>query len=57
MGKKRVNTLLRSFENIKSYYEEHGKIFIFLGEGLHKIKKKAEQAACKMALEIIGESF
>jgi hypothetical protein len=25
---------------------EHGKIFLFLGEGKHKIKKKAEQIAC-----------
>jgi hypothetical protein len=25
---------------------ENGKIFLFLGEGVHKIKKKAEQIAC-----------
>jgi dsRNA-specific ribonuclease len=27
--------------------------FIFLGEGYHKIKKKAEQIACQMALRNI----
>ena len=40
-----------SLENIKSYYDMHGKIFIFFGESKHKIKKKAEQSACKMALD------
>jgi ribonuclease-3 len=40
-----------SLENIKSYFETHGKIFIFLGESKHKIKKKAEQSACQNALE------
>ena len=43
-----------SFENIQSYYEMHKKIFIFLGESKHKIKKKAEQSACKMALDKFG---
>jgi hypothetical protein len=27
-----------------------GKVFVFLGEGKHKIKKKAEQTACEEAL-------
>jgi len=40
-----------SLENIKSYYETHKRVFIFLGESKHKIKKKAEQSACKMALD------
>ena len=40
-----------SLENIKAYYDMHGKIFIFFGESKHKIKKKAEQSACKMALD------
>ncbi len=30
---------------------EHGKAFIFLGEGRHRLKKKAEQQACLMALK------
>ena len=28
--------------------------FIFLGSSKHKIKKKAEQEACRLALETIG---
>ena len=40
-----------SLENIKAYYDMHEKIFIFFGESKHKIKKKAEQSACKMALD------
>ena len=38
-------------ENIKAYFDMHGKIFIFLGESKHKIKKKAEQSACQNALQ------
>ena len=40
-----------SLENIKSYYDIHQKIFIFFGDSKHKIKKKAEQSACKIALD------
>ena len=32
---------------------EHNKIFINLGKGLHKIKKKAEQVACEEALRAL----
>ena len=34
-------------------FEEDGKIFVFLGKGIHKIKKKAEQIACELALKMI----
>ena len=44
-----------SLSNIESYYEQNKKIFIFLGEAKHKIKKKAEQAACKRALDKLVE--
>lgn len=44
---------LRTFEAIHNYIEEKGKIFLFLGEGQHKIKRKAEQIACQEALQII----
>ena len=44
-----------SFDNIHKLLESGEKIFVFLGEGLHKIKKKAEQLACKMALDQIEE--
>jgi dsRNA-specific ribonuclease len=34
-----------SFDDIHHFMSYHGKILIFLGEGKHKIKKKAEQIA------------
>jgi dsRNA-specific ribonuclease len=30
---------------------ENGKVLVFLGEGIHKIKKKAEQIACEEAIQ------
>ena len=42
-----------SFESIKEYMKTHPSILIFLGEGKHKIKKKAEQLACEQALHYI----
>ena len=45
-----------SIQKFKSHYEihqymsQHNKIFVFLGEGIHKIKKKAEQIACDTAI-------
>ena len=38
-------------KDIHQYMSEHGKILVFLGEGLHKIKKKAEQVACEEAIQ------
>ena len=43
-----------SFANIHEQYTEEQFIFVFLGKGTHKIKKKAEQEACLKALGIIG---
>lgn len=43
----------KNFLGIDEYLLEHDECFIFLGEGKHKIKKKAEQLACQMALDII----
>jgi len=43
-----------SFENIhKEIHSNKGKILVFLGEAKHKIKKKAEQMACRFAIEKI----
>ena len=39
-----------SFEKILEVNEKLGKVFVFFGEGTHKIKKKAEQLACELAL-------
>ena len=33
----------------------HKKVFIFLAEGTHKIKKKAEQIACNIAVDILNK--
>lgn len=34
------------YYDIHQYMSQHNKVFVFLGEGTHKIKKKAEQIAC-----------
>ena len=44
-------TEFSNYEDIHQYMSEHGKILVFLGEGLHKIKKKAEQVACEEAIQ------
>jgi dsRNA-specific ribonuclease len=44
---------LRRFNNyveMHQHMSQFGKIFVFLGEGIHKIKKKAEQIACDSAI-------
>ena len=42
-----------SFDKISEILERDGKIFVFLGKGIHKIKRKAEQTACEETLKII----
>ena len=42
---------LKTFTAINEYIAEHNKIFLFLGEGQNKIKRKAEQIACYEALQ------
>ena len=39
-----------SYNEVHQHMSENGKIFLFLGEGKHKIKKKAEQIACDEAI-------
>lgn len=43
-----------NFKSIQDFVVKNGKAFIFLGEGQHKIKRKAEQIACNEALQVIG---
>lgn len=43
-------TEFSSHGDIHQYMSQHGKIFLFMGEGTHKIKKKAEQIACEDAI-------
>jgi hypothetical protein len=42
-----------SYREIHEYLSIHNKIFLFLGKGVHKIKKKAEQFACEEAIRIV----
>ena len=42
-----------SFDEIHRHMSISGRIFLFLGEGIHKIKKKAEQMACSAALQTL----
>jgi dsRNA-specific ribonuclease len=39
-----------SFEQIHAHVRKHKHVFVHLGEGKHKIKKKSEQLACENAL-------
>ena len=40
-----------SFQKITDYLETTNKVLVFLGQGIHKIKKKAEQSACSEVIE------
>jgi dsRNA-specific ribonuclease len=42
-----------SFQDIHEYMSIHGRILVVLGEGKHKIKKKAEQMACENAVRAL----
>jgi len=42
-----------TFEKIHEYLKTHSFVFIQLGEGKHKIKKKSEQMACENALHLL----
>ena len=42
---------IMSFQNIQTLLEKEGKIFVFFGKGIHKIKRKAEQMACEETLK------
>ena len=47
---------ISQFGNLKAiqdYIAEKGKCFIFMGEGQHKIKRKAEQIACNEAIKLL----
>jgi dsRNA-specific ribonuclease len=51
-----MNNNLYSFTLIQEYLNQHeGKIFLFLGEGTSKNKKKAEQIACENVLKILED--
>ena len=41
----------KSLKDIQNLYDQIGNVFINFGTGTHKVKKKAEQIACKIAYE------
>jgi len=45
----------KTFDNIHKHLETNDGVFILLGESKHKIKKKAEQMACKLAIDTISQ--
>jgi len=49
-------SFFNSYKNIHDFTEENSKVLIFMGEGQHKIKRKAEQVACNEAIKAI-ENF
>jgi dsRNA-specific ribonuclease len=44
-----------SFEKIQEEYQLKSSVFVFLGGGVHKIKKKAEQIASEFAIKMIDK--
>jgi len=49
-------SFFKNYKAIHDYIEENNKVLIFMGEGQHKIKRKAEQIACNEAIKAI-ENF
>jgi dsRNA-specific ribonuclease len=41
---------IKTFATIQDHFQKYGTVFVFLGQGEHNIKKKAEQIACECAL-------
>lgn len=48
-------SFFKSFRDIHEYVEENSKVLIYMGEGQHKIKRKAEQVACNEAINSINQ--
>ena len=46
-------SFFKSFKSIHDYVAENNKVLIYMGEGQHKIKRKAEQIACNEAIKSI----
>ena len=47
-------SFFKTFKAIQEYVDKHEKVLIFMGEGQHKIKRKAEQIACNEAITYIS---
>jgi dsRNA-specific ribonuclease len=46
-------SFFKNFKAIHDYITENNKVLIFMGEGQHKIKRKAEQIACNEAIQAL----
>ena len=46
-------SFFKNFKAVHDFILENSKILIFMGEGQHKIKRKAEQIACNEALKFL----
>jgi hypothetical protein len=46
-------SFFKSFKAIHEYVESNTKVLIYMGEGQHKIKRKAEQVACNEAIKAL----
>jgi len=47
-------SFFKTFKAIQDFVIENGKALIFMGQGQHKIKRKAEQIACNEAITFIN---
>lgn len=45
-------SIFETIADIKRYIEDNGCVFVFIAEGQHKIKRKAEQIACQQAINL-----
>ncbi len=43
-----------SLDKAELLFQEHEKVLIFMAEGTHKTKKKAEQIACEKAIRLLN---
>jgi dsRNA-specific ribonuclease len=50
-------SFFKSFKEIHDFVAENSKVLIYMGEGQHKIKRKAEQVACNEAINSIDVFF
>jgi dsRNA-specific ribonuclease len=46
----------KTFASIHEYVDKNMKVLIYMGEGQHKIKRKAEQIACNEAINFISKN-
>jgi hypothetical protein len=45
----------KTFQDIHQYMSTNGRVFICFSEGRHKTKKKAEQIACDLAINLLKD--